>query len=129
MNFTWSFSSLKDYSNCPRQYQEVKVLKNFTKSVTPQMLYGTEVHKACEDYVAEGKPLAKNYERFKPVLDVFVNMEGTKYPEYMMGLEPGWVTDCGLSRSQQLKMLGNGVVPQQAEAAIHILCTGGDNEL
>ena len=87
MNFTWSFSSLKDYTNCPRQYQEVKVLKNLTKSVTPQMLYGTEVHKACEDYVAEGKPLAKNYERFKPVLDVFVNMEGTKYPEYKMGLD------------------------------------------
>ena len=87
MNFTWSYSSLKDYTNCPRQYQEVKVLKNFTKSVTPQMLYGTEVHKACEDYVGEGKPLAKNYERFKSVLDVFVNMEGTKYPEHRMGLD------------------------------------------
>ena len=87
MNFTWSYSSLKDYTNCPRQYQEVKVLKNFTKSVTPQMLYGTEVHKACEDYVGEGKPLAKNYERFKPVLDVFVNMEGAKYPEHRMGLD------------------------------------------
>ena len=48
------------------------------------MLYGTEVHKACEDYVGEGKPLAKNYERFKPVLDVFINMEGTKYPEYII---------------------------------------------
>ena len=87
MNFTWSYSSLKDYTNCPRQYQEVKVLKNFTKSVTPQMLYGTEVHKACEDYVGEGKPLAKNYERFKSVLDVFVNMDGTKYPEHRMGLD------------------------------------------
>ena len=51
------------------------------------MLYGTEVHKACEDYVGEGKPLAKNYERFKSVLDVFVNMEGTKYPEHRMGLD------------------------------------------
>ena len=51
------------------------------------MLYGNEVHKALEDYVAEGKPLAKNYERFKPVLDVFVAMDGTKYPEYKMGLD------------------------------------------
>jgi len=87
MNFTWSFSSLKDYTNCPRQYQEVKVLKNFTKSMTPQMLYGNAVHKAMEDYVAEGKPLAKNYERFKSVLDVFVAMDGTKYPEHKMGLD------------------------------------------
>jgi DNA (cytosine-5)-methyltransferase 1 len=45
------------------------------------------------------------------------------FVEYMMGLPNGWVTDSGLSRSQQLKILGNGVVPQQAYAAIHRLVT------
>jgi DNA (cytosine-5)-methyltransferase 1 len=43
------------------------------------------------------------------------------FVEYMMGLPVGWVTDCNLSRSQQLKMLGNGVVPQQAEYALELL--------
>lgn len=39
-----------------------------------------------------------------------------------MGLPPGWVTDVpGLSRSAQLKALGNGVVPQQAVAAVYLL--------
>lgn len=46
------------------------------------------------------------------------NKLNPKFVEYMMGLPEGWVTDCGLSRAQQLKMLGNGVVPQQAEYAI-----------
>lgn len=41
-----------------------------------------------------------------------------KFVEYMMGLPEGWVTDAGLSRAQQLKMLGNGVVPQQALFAL-----------
>jgi DNA (cytosine-5)-methyltransferase 1 len=41
-----------------------------------------------------------------------------KFVEYMMGLPEGWVTDAGLSRTQQLKMLGNGVVPQQALFAL-----------
>lgn len=86
MSFTWSFSSLKDYVNCPKQYQEIKVLKNFFKKPTPQMLYGTEVHKACEDYVREGVPLAKNYERFKSVLDALVDIPGHKYPEHKMAL-------------------------------------------
>ncbi len=36
----------------------------------------------------------------------------------MMGLPAGWVTGLDLSHTQQLKMLGNGVVPQQAPAAI-----------
>lgn len=84
--FKWSYSALKDYVNCPKQYQEVKVLKNFVKKPTQQMLYGTTVHSAIEDYVKDGKPLAKNYEAFKPTLDSFVNIEGTKYPEYRMGL-------------------------------------------
>jgi len=87
MNYTWSFSSLKDYINCPKQYQEVKVLKRFHKKPTPQMTYGNEVHKACEDYVGEGKPLAKNYQQFKPVLDTLMDIEGTRYPEQKMALD------------------------------------------
>ncbi|MBV14579.1 MAG: hypothetical protein CL505_05850 [Actinobacteria bacterium] len=41
----------------------------------------------------------------------------SRFVEWMMGLPDGWVTGAGLSRSQELKMLGNGVVPQQAAAA------------
>jgi DNA (cytosine-5)-methyltransferase 1 len=44
------------------------------------------------------------------------------YVEYMMGLPKGWVTDMELSRVQKLKMLGNGVVPQQAYYALQLLC-------
>ena len=44
-----------------------------------------------------------------------------KFVEYMMGLPGGWVTDLDLSRTQQLKMLGNGVVPQQAYYALELL--------
>ena len=40
------------------------------------------------------------------------------FVEYMMGLPEGWVTNTGLSRAQQLKILGNGVVPQQALFAL-----------
>lgn len=82
----WSFSSLKDFDNCPRQYHEVKVRQNFVKKVTEQMLYGTAVHKACEDYVKDGTPLAKNYERFKPMLDVLRETPGVQYPEHKMAL-------------------------------------------
>jgi len=82
----WSFSGLKDYVNCPRQYYETKVAKSFVKAVTVQMRYGTEVHKALEDYTAEGKPLPKNYQRFKAILDEFLAIPGTKYPEHRMAL-------------------------------------------
>jgi len=49
------------------------------------------------------------------------NKLNAKFVEYMMGLPVGWVTDLDISRSQQLKLLGNGVVPQQAYYAIEKL--------
>lgn len=43
-----------------------------------------------------------------------------EFVEWMMGLPAGWVTspDIGISRTAQLRMLGNGVVPQQAAYAV-----------
>lgn len=82
----WSYSGLKDYSNCPKQYHEVKVLKKFSKKPTQQMLYGTEVHTALENYVKDGTPLAKNYERYKKQLDPLREMSGIKYPEHRMAI-------------------------------------------
>ena len=43
------------------------------------------------------------------------------FVEWMMGLPEGWVTGQGIPRNSELKLLGNGVVPQQAKAAIQIL--------
>ena len=44
-----------------------------------------------------------------------------RFVEWMMGLNDGHVTDVGLTRNEQLKALGNGVVPQQAEMALRVL--------
>ena len=48
-----------------------------------------------------------------------------RFTEWMMGLPDGWVTDApGIKRNDALKMCGNGVVPQQAAAALnHMLTT------
>lgn len=43
-----------------------------------------------------------------------------RFVEWMMGLPDGWVTDVpGVSHNAALRILGNGVVPQQAAAALH----------
>jgi DNA (cytosine-5)-methyltransferase 1 len=38
-----------------------------------------------------------------------------------MGLPDGWVTGLDLPRTVALRLLGNGVVPQQAAAALRAL--------
>lgn len=45
------------------------------------------------------------------------------FSEWLMGLPAGFVTGLGLPYGAQLHMLGNGVVPQQAEVALRYLVT------
>lgn len=84
--FTWSYSSLKDYINCPKQYHEVKVLKRYQKSMTEQILYGNQVHKALENYIKDDVPLAENYKRFQNLMDALKEIPGDFHPELRMAL-------------------------------------------
>lgn len=43
------------------------------------------------------------------------------FSEWMMGWPAGWVTDLDIARVHQLKIIGNGVVAHQAEAALRLL--------
>jgi hypothetical protein len=45
----------------------------------------------------------------------------SKFTEWMMGLPDGWITGHDLKRNDELKLAGNGVVPQQAELALSLL--------
>ncbi len=51
------------------------------------------------------------------------------FVEHLMGLPAGHVTDApGISRNHQLRCLGNGVVPAQAEAALRLLLESRDRK-
>ena len=52
----------------------------------------------------------------------------SEFTEWMMGLPKGWVTGHGLSRKDELKACGNGVVPQQAALALKLLLGAIVNE-
>lgn len=49
-----------------------------------------------------------------------------QFVEWMMGLPEGHVTGHGLRPAQELKMLGNGVVPQQAALALRMLAASNE---
>ena len=45
----------------------------------------------------------------------------TEFVEWMMGLPEGWVTDVGLPYTAEIRLLGNGVVPEQGAHALRQL--------
>lgn len=85
-NYTWSYSALSEYLKCPKKYYEIRVAQSYQVIPSEKMIYGTEVHKALEDYVKDGKELALNYLRFKGVVDELIAIPGDKYAEYEMAL-------------------------------------------
>jgi len=90
--------------------------------------FGTRSFKDACDVFGEYTQAIRRWEgivgREAPYPTVYVNQRDNinpRFVEWMMGLPDGWVTGQGLSLSQELKMLGNGVVPQQARLALELL--------
>lgn len=84
--YTWSFSGLKKFVTCPKQYHEVKVLQNFVEPDTDATRYGKDVHNSLECYVRDSTPLPENYKRFQKAADALIAIPGVKYPEHKMAL-------------------------------------------
>lgn len=83
-----------------------------TPDRSPWLEYAPAIHRWEEVTGRDAPPPTETGQRGGDVLS-------PRFVEWMMGLPAGHVTDTpGLSRSQALKALGNGVVPQQAAHAI-----------
>lgn len=81
-----SYSSLKLFEQCPKQFKEVRILKRWPKVDTDATRFGTEFHLAAEEYVRDGKPLPPKFAVYQKYLTPLVAMGGTKMCEYEMGL-------------------------------------------
>ena len=125
-NFTWSFSSFKRYENCPKQYYELDVAKNFTQIPSQAMIYGNQVHSALEHYVKDGTELPKNYQRFKPLVDTIVEIPGDKLTEHRMALtKERTACDYG-ANDRWVRGIADIVVIDNDHAFIVDYKTGGD---
>lgn len=82
----WSFSMMKSFENCPKQFYHDKVLKEFPFKETEAIIYGNDFHKACENYVEKDEPLPQRFSYFQPTMDALMNIEGRKIGEQKLGL-------------------------------------------
>ena len=82
----WSFSRMKGFETCPKQYYHVNVLKQFPFEETEATRYGTEFHKAAEDFMRDGTPIPERFAFAKPALDALAAKPGERHCELKMGL-------------------------------------------
>jgi len=82
----WSFSKIKAFEQCPKQFYHEKILKEYPFVQTDAILYGNEFHKAAEDYVSNDTPLPKKFDYAQAMLDSLNAKRGVKLCEKKMGI-------------------------------------------
>jgi len=82
----WSFSRIKAFEQCPKQFYHEKVLKQYPFIQTEAMIYGNQFHKACEDYIGKGEPLPERFMYIKDALDKLNQRKGVKICEQRLGV-------------------------------------------
>jgi RecB family exonuclease len=86
MSIALSYSALKDYENCPRKFNEVRILKKYRSEKTEAILYGEELHKVAEDYIGKQAPLPTSFGFMRDALDRLKRKPGEKHTEYKMAV-------------------------------------------
>ena len=83
----WSFSRIKSFEQCPKQFYHMKVAKDYHESETEAMRYGTEAHLVAEEYIRDGKPVPSKFSYMNEVLEALNRRRGNKLTEIKMGLD------------------------------------------
>lgn len=86
MNYTWSYSSISLFQQCPRKYHRMRVVKDIVEPPQEHLMYGTAVHKVAEEFLRDGTPIPEKYAYIQPKIEPFKAMPGTMHCEYEMGL-------------------------------------------
>ena len=94
MSLVHSYSAIKQFENCPRQYQHVRILKTVKSQPTEATLYGERVHKAFEEFIRNKTPLPENLAHYRKFLEPLAAIEGEIYCEEKLGIRADF-SPCG----------------------------------
>jgi len=82
----WSYSKIKAFEQCPKQFYHDKILKEVPFKETEATLYGTAFHTAAEDFIGKDVPLPGKFSFAQKMLDVLKNKRGDKLCELKLGI-------------------------------------------
>ena len=82
----WSFSKIKAFEQCPKQFYHMKIAKDYIEKETEAMLYGTLFHEAAENFVKNDTPIPEKFKYAEAALTSLKNKPGKKLCEYKLGL-------------------------------------------
>jgi hypothetical protein len=85
-DYTWSYSSLDLFKQCPHKYYRIRVKKDIVEPQSDHLLYGNEMHKAAEEFIRDGTPIPAKFAFVEEPLRALQSLDGDKLCEHKMGL-------------------------------------------
>ena len=82
----WSYSRIKAFEQCPKQFYHMKIAKDYKEPYTEAMRYGTELHAVAEDFIRDGTPIPDRFAFLRGPLEALRRRQGNKFTEMRMGL-------------------------------------------
>ena len=82
----WSFSKIKAFEQCPKQFYHMKILKEYEEKETEALLYGSHFHSAAENYIKNFTPMPERFNYAIRALDKLQEKQGNKLCEYKFGI-------------------------------------------
>ena len=95
----WSYSKMKGFETCPKQYYHVTVLKEHPFKETDATRYGNEFHKAAELFIKDGTPIPGKFAQYTDILEALRDRPGEKHCELKLGLTES-LDPCGFFDAQ-----------------------------
>ena len=86
IQYTWSYSSLDLFKQCPHKYYRLRVAKDIVEPESEAMRYGKDVHKAAEDFIKDGTPVPEKFAFMRELLEPVRKITGQHLCEYRLGL-------------------------------------------
>lgn len=80
-SFSWSFSALTRFENCPKQYYHINVTKDFKDEDSQWAADGKVIHDGFYNRIIKGTPFPIPIRFLEPIAKPFVDAEGEKHGE------------------------------------------------
>lgn len=87
-SFAWSHSRLSGYELCPKRHKLVDLDKKYDEGPKPAMEFGSDLHKALEEYTRDGTPMPPDMKPYKHIGDKVRALPGDKLYECKLALSP-----------------------------------------
>ena len=82
----WSYSSIKTFDQCPKKYFHLRIKKDYKDEDSTATIYGTELHKAAEDFIASDTPVPARFAYIQPTLEALKKIDGERCCEIKLGV-------------------------------------------